>query len=48
MHNDLLQFVLKCEQIGPFTPSKGEKAKLKVKIRLNLHGIVSVESATVS
>jgi heat shock protein 4 len=34
--------------IGPFTPSKGEKAKLKVKIRLNLHGIVSVESATVS
>jgi heat shock protein 4 len=33
--------------IGPFTPSKGEKAKLKVKIRLNLHGIVSVESATV-
>ncbi|CAM6092206.1 unnamed protein product [Calypogeia fissa] len=34
-------------QIGPFTPSKpNEKCKLKVKIRLNLHGIVSVESAT--
>lgn len=32
--------------IGPFKPSKGEKAKIKVKIRLNLHGIVSVESAT--
>lgn len=32
--------------IGPFQPSKAEKAKIKVKIRLNLHGIVSVESAT--
>ncbi|KAG8053154.1 hypothetical protein GUJ93_ZPchr0001g31131 [Zizania palustris] len=32
--------------IGPFYPSKGEKAKLKVKVRLNIHGIVSVESAT--
>ncbi|KAG8053155.1 hypothetical protein GUJ93_ZPchr0001g30913 [Zizania palustris] len=31
--------------IGPFHPSKGEKAKLKVKVRLNIHGIVSVESA---
>lgn len=34
-------------QIGPFQ-SKGGKAKLKVKVRLNLHGIVSIESATVS
>lgn len=34
-------------QIGPFQ-TKGEKAKVKVKVRLNLHGIVSVESATVS
>ncbi|KAL5226720.1 hypothetical protein ABZP36_014985 [Zizania latifolia] len=32
--------------IGPFHPSKGEKAKLKVKVRLNIHGIVSVDSAT--
>ncbi|XP_010521527.1 PREDICTED: heat shock 70 kDa protein 15 [Tarenaya hassleriana] len=32
--------------IGPFQSSKGERAKLKVKARLNLHGIVSVESAT--
>eukprot|EP00250_Pteridium_aquilinum_P018222 c23991_g2_i2 orf=284-2206(+) len=32
--------------VGPFKPSKAEKAKIKVKIRLNLHGIVSVESAT--
>lgn len=32
--------------IGPFKPSKAEKAKIKVKICLNLHGIVSVESAT--
>ncbi|VAH03131.1 unnamed protein product [Triticum turgidum subsp. durum] len=33
-------------QIGPFQSSKGEKAKLKVKVRLNIHGIVSLESAT--
>uniref|UniRef100_A0A7N0ZW23 Uncharacterized protein n=1 Tax=Kalanchoe fedtschenkoi TaxID=63787 RepID=A0A7N0ZW23_KALFE len=32
--------------IGPFQSTKGEKAKVKVKLRLNLHGIVSVESAT--
>ncbi|XP_057772766.1 heat shock 70 kDa protein 14-like [Salvia miltiorrhiza] len=32
--------------IGPFQSTNGEKAKLKVKVRLNLHGIVSVESAT--
>ncbi|KAE7997427.1 hypothetical protein FH972_002065 [Carpinus fangiana] len=32
--------------IGPFQSTKAERAKLKVKVRLNLHGIVSVESAT--
>ncbi|KAL3511806.1 hypothetical protein ACH5RR_024523 [Cinchona calisaya] len=32
--------------IGPFQATKGERAKVKVKVRLNLHGIVSVESAT--
>nr|QBS00804.1 HSP70 [Agave sisalana] len=32
--------------IGPFQSTKGERAKLKVKVRLNIHGIVSVESAT--
>ncbi|CAA2957822.1 heat shock 70 kDa 15-like [Olea europaea subsp. europaea] len=32
--------------IGPFQSSNGERLKLKVKIRLNFHGIVSVESAT--
>ncbi|MQM15388.1 hypothetical protein Taro_048331 [Colocasia esculenta] len=32
--------------IGPFQSSTGERAKLKVKVRLNVHGIVSVESAT--
>ncbi|XP_058226855.1 heat shock 70 kDa protein 15-like [Rhododendron vialii] len=32
--------------IGPFKPTKSERAKLKVKVRLNLHGIVFVESAT--
>ncbi|KAI3814957.1 hypothetical protein L1987_14606 [Smallanthus sonchifolius] len=31
--------------IGPFQATKGECAKVKVKARLNLHGIVSVESA---
>ncbi|KAH7280353.1 hypothetical protein KP509_37G063200 [Ceratopteris richardii] len=32
--------------IGPFKPTTADKAKIKVNIRLNLHGIVSVESAT--
>ncbi|KAI0502430.1 hypothetical protein KFK09_017379 [Dendrobium nobile] len=32
--------------IGPFKTTSGERAKLKVKVRLNLHGIVSIESAT--
>ncbi|ONK72851.1 uncharacterized protein A4U43_C04F24030 [Asparagus officinalis] len=32
--------------MGPFQFTKGEREKLKVKVRLNLHGIVSVESAT--
>ncbi|PAN17560.1 hypothetical protein PAHAL_3G140000 [Panicum hallii] len=32
--------------IGPFQSSNGEKAKLKLKVRLNIHGIVTVESAT--
>ena len=35
-------------QIGPFQGSHSEKARVKVKVHLNLHGIVSVESATVS
>ncbi|GBG73459.1 hypothetical protein CBR_g16801 [Chara braunii] len=34
-------------QIGPFTPTKpGEKVKLKVKVKLDVHGILKVESAT--
>ncbi|KAK4754299.1 hypothetical protein SAY87_002403 [Trapa incisa] len=32
--------------IGPFQCAKGDRAKVKVKVRLNLHGIVSIESAT--
>ncbi|KAG7992455.1 hypothetical protein I3843_02G128900 [Carya illinoinensis] len=32
--------------IGPFHSTKSERAKVKVKARLNLHGIVSIESAT--
>lgn len=43
-----LSSLLKCMQIGPFQSTKNEKAKVKVKVRLNVHGIISVESATVS
>ncbi|WCJ40716.1 Heat shock 70 kDa protein 14 [Euphorbia peplus] len=32
--------------IGPFQSSASDRAKVKVKARLNMHGIVSVESAT--
>eukprot|EP01018_Ginkgo_biloba_P010427 Gb_20168 [translate_table: standard] len=32
--------------IGPFQASKPEKPKLKVRVRLNLHGIVTIESAS--
>ncbi|KNA11575.1 hypothetical protein SOVF_133880 [Spinacia oleracea] len=32
--------------IGPFQSSNGDRAKLKVRVRLSLHGIVSIESAT--
>ena len=36
-------------QIGPFTPSKSKAAvQLKVKVKLNLHGCVTVDQATVS
>eukprot|EP00268_Persea_americana_P064397 TRINITY_DN846_c0_g1_i7.p1 TRINITY_DN846_c0_g1~~TRINITY_DN846_c0_g1_i7.p1 ORF type:complete len:859 (+),score=197.97 TRINITY_DN846_c0_g1_i7:321-2897(+) len=32
--------------IGPFQAAKGEQAKVKVKARLTLHGIVTIDSAT--
>ncbi|XP_058192438.1 heat shock 70 kDa protein 14-like isoform X3 [Rhododendron vialii] len=32
--------------IGPFQSTQSERVKVKVKVRLNLHGIVSIESAT--
>ncbi|WJX42853.1 hypothetical protein P8452_30036 [Trifolium repens] len=32
--------------IGPFEVKQSEKAKVKVKVRLNVHGIVSVDNAT--
>jgi len=32
--------------IGPFQTSNGEKAKLQIRAHLNLHGIVSIDSAT--
>ncbi|KAG6482379.1 hypothetical protein ZIOFF_059010 [Zingiber officinale] len=31
--------------IGPFQSNTGERARLKVKVRLNLHGIISIDSA---
>ncbi|KAK9269395.1 hypothetical protein L1049_001168 [Liquidambar formosana] len=37
---------ISCFTIGPFHVSHNEKAKVKVKVHLNLHGIVTVESAT--
>ncbi|KAF5478898.1 hypothetical protein F2P56_005420 [Juglans regia] len=36
---------ISCFTIGPFHSSHGEKARVKVKVQLNLHGIVGVESA---
>ena len=47
VHIFLTYYVDNVVQIGPFQATKGEKAKVKVKARLNLHGIVSVESAQV-
>lgn len=41
-----VQSKISCFTIGPFSISHGEKARVKVKVILNLHGIVSVESAT--
>lgn len=35
-------------QIGPFRVPNVEKKKIKVKVKLNLHGIVSIDSASVS
>ncbi|XVF70652.1 hypothetical protein PTKIN_Ptkin11bG0179300 [Pterospermum kingtungense] len=36
---------ISCFTIGPFQGSHSERAKVKVKVQLNLHGIVTVESA---
>ncbi|XVE80381.1 hypothetical protein DITRI_Ditri14bG0135200 [Diplodiscus trichospermus] len=36
---------ISCFTIGPFQGSSSEKARVKVKVQLNLHGIVTVESA---
>lgn len=35
-------------QIGPFQGSHSEKARVKVTVKVNLHGVVTVESALVS
>lgn len=38
---------ISCFRIGPFQGSRSEKARVKVKVELDLHGIVSVVSARV-
>lgn len=35
-------------QIGPFPGSINENTRIKVKVQLNLHGIVAIESAMVN
>lgn len=47
-HRMFMAIIISLKQIGPFQSTKGDCAKIKVKVHLNLHGIVSVESATVS
>ncbi|XP_057441185.1 heat shock 70 kDa protein 16-like [Lotus japonicus] len=37
---------ISCFTIGPFLGSHGSKMSVKVKVQLNLHGIISIESAT--
>ncbi|XWS27845.1 hypothetical protein CRYUN_Cryun25bG0014800 [Craigia yunnanensis] len=36
---------ISCFMIGPFQCSHSERARVKVKVQLNLHGIVTIESA---
>lgn len=35
-------------QIGPFQASHGDESKVKVRFRINLHGIITIDSASVS
>ncbi|KAJ7960763.1 Heat shock 70 kDa protein [Quillaja saponaria] len=37
---------ISCFTIGPFQGSHGNKARVKVRVQLNLHGILTIESAT--
>lgn len=37
---------ISCFKIGPFNVSHGGKVKVKVKVQLNLHGIITIESAS--
>ncbi|KAG5120670.1 hypothetical protein JHK84_039010 [Glycine max] len=37
---------ISCFTIDPFHGSHGSKARIKVRVQLNLHGIISIESAT--
>ncbi|RDX64723.1 Heat shock 70 kDa protein 16, partial [Mucuna pruriens] len=37
---------ISCFTIGPFHGSHGSKARIEVQVQLNLHGIISIESAT--
>ncbi|XP_042427130.1 heat shock 70 kDa protein 16-like [Zingiber officinale] len=37
---------ISCYQVGPFPINEGKRQKIKVKVRLNLHGIVYLESVS--
>ncbi|TKY57284.1 Heat shock 70 kDa protein 16 [Spatholobus suberectus] len=37
---------ISCFTIGPFHGSHGSKARIEVQVQLNLHGVISIESAT--
>lgn len=44
----MLMNLFTTSQIGPLHGSQGSKKRVKVRVQLNLHGIFSIESATVS
>ncbi|KAI3840118.1 hypothetical protein MKX03_003574 [Papaver bracteatum] len=45
LHLILMPMRISTYTIGPFQSKNGERSKLKVKVRLNLHGIVFIDSA---
>lgn len=47
-HCDFRYLKMSTIQIGPFRVSNDVKTKIKVKVQLDIHGIVSIHSASVS